>query len=74
MDLRIDLDAAAAALSARLNERSDLDIGPLTWKDMGDDFDTPWATNRATVREPYSVGVEVHRGTEEGRLVLYAGG
>ncbi len=74
MDRRIDLDAAAAELTAKLGERTDLDVGPLTWKDMGDDYDTPWATNRATVGEPYSVGVEVHRGTEEGRLVLYAGG
>ncbi|KNX37184.1 hypothetical protein [Luteipulveratus halotolerans] len=74
MDLHIDLDAAAAELTVRLSKRCDLDISPLTWKDMGDDYDTPWATERATIRAPYSVGVEVHRGSEEGRLVLYAGG
>ena len=74
VDLRIDLDAAAAEMSARLRERSDLDIGPLTWKDMNAPYDAPFPTDRAEVEIPYSVGVHVLRGNEEGLLVLYAGG
>lgn len=66
VDLRIGLDTAAAELSARLRERPDLDVGPLTWEDVADDYDTPLATGREAIQQPYSIGVEIHRGTEGG--------
>lgn len=74
MDKRIDIDAAAQVLRDRLAARPDLTPSPLTWMDFGAAFDEPLSIDRPTIREPYSVGVEVRRGAEEGRLVLFAGG
>ena len=74
VDPRIDLDAAAAELSERLGRRADLSVGPLTWKDMHAAYDAPFPTDRSEIDIPYSVGVHVSRGVEEGSLVLYAGG
>ena len=77
LDLRIDLDAGAAELSTHGtgSERSDLDIGPLAWKDMRDGYDTP--RGRRTVRPSGSRSRSASKSIEapeEGRLVLYAGG
>lgn len=74
MEYRIDLDAAAAVLAERLASRPDLSSGPITWKGFESRFDEPFKTDRSDIVDPYSVGIQVRRGDEEGRLVLYAGG
>lgn len=71
---RIDVDAAAQVLLDRLARRPDVSALPLTWMGFGAAYDEPLSTDRAAIGDAYSVGVELRRGAEEGRLVLFAGG
>lgn len=43
VDERIDLDAAYVVLTERLARRTDLSVGPVTWKGMDFGFDQPIA-------------------------------
>jgi len=70
----INLDEAARVLAERIAERPDLTVGPFTWKGFDTPFDEPLATDRSAIEEAYSVGVRLWRGSEEGAIVLYAGG
>ena len=74
MERRIDLDSAAVVLREELERRPDLGAVSLTWKGFEAAFDEPFKTERGEVIDPYSVGIQLRRGHEEGRLVLYVGG
>ncbi|MFD4323588.1 hypothetical protein ACFWQC_03070 [Nocardioides sp. NPDC058538] len=73
MDRVIDLDLAAVVLVERLAGRPDLQPSPITWNGFEAAFDEPFKTRRDEVVDPYSVGVAIRRGEEEGLRVLYAG-
>ncbi len=71
----VDLDAAAVPLTAKRLEwvERGLDVGLITWAE-GQTTTNPLVTDRARIVTPYSLGVRVASGSEEGELVLYAGG
>ena len=70
-----DLDAAAVPLSAKRLEwiERGLIVGLVTWAE-GQTTVNPLVTDRAQLGNPYSLGVQVTSGSQEGELVLYAGG
>ncbi|WP_053071620.1 hypothetical protein [Cellulomonas sp. A375-1] len=76
MDVKIDLDLAAAQISDRGAEwqARGLRVGPITWRDQARTWPNQVVAGRAQAAEPDSVGVKVTCGGEEGELVLYAGG
>ncbi|MFF4415491.1 hypothetical protein ACFYY8_23410 [Streptosporangium sp. NPDC001559] len=78
MDHVIDLDQAAAEITARLLAWTarGLSPGPITWRDETAPWPQPLETDRALVVDPDSVGVRVRGADEwaEVQIVLYRGG
>ncbi|MEU5951040.1 hypothetical protein [Streptomyces sp. NPDC047525] len=77
MERRIDLDLAAAQISARRRQwtTAGLVAGPLTWRDAAADW--PWRLeqDRSRVEDPDSVGISI-AGPADAELlvVLFRGG
>lgn len=74
MNQAIDLDAAADVLEAKRVEwlQRGFDVGPITWA-AGQTFSNPIVTSRAEVDVPYSLGIAVRSGKQEGEMILYSG-
>lgn len=74
--VRIDLDEAAALITSATAawKRTGLLAGALTWRDIGEPWPYPLKTRRDEVIDADSVGVAVHKGVQEGHLVLFRGG
>lgn len=75
MDQVVDLDAAAQVLEryAETWRGLGLTVGPITWTD-GQTTVSPVTTDRSAVRGDYSCAIRLQHGSQEGLLVLYAGG
>ncbi|MFE2038485.1 hypothetical protein ACFXBB_35750 [Streptomyces scopuliridis] len=78
MDRIIDLDQAAAEITARLPAwtASGLGPGPVTWRDETAPWPQRLETGRTLVADPDSIGIRI-LGTDEWaelHLVLYRGG
>ncbi|MFE7268375.1 hypothetical protein ACFU9B_41400 [Streptomyces sp. NPDC057592] len=78
MDNVIDLDDAAAEITARLSvwSASGLSPRPITWRDEAAPWPQQLETDRAVVADPESIGVRILGvdGWTELHLVLYRGG
>ncbi|MFE9699772.1 hypothetical protein [Streptomyces sp. NPDC006270] len=78
MDHAIDLDQAAAEITARLPAwtASGLSPGPITWRDETLLWPQRLETDRAVVADPDSIGVRIlgTDGWTEVHLVLFRGG
>ncbi|MEU9305453.1 hypothetical protein [Streptomyces sp. NPDC048269] len=78
MDHVIDLDQAAAEITARLPAwtASELSPRPITWRDEAAPWPQRLETDRALVTDPDSIGVRIlgTDGWTEVHLVLYRGG
>ncbi|MFD9304096.1 hypothetical protein ACFWCB_15835 [Streptomyces sp. NPDC060048] len=78
MDHVVDLDQAAAEITARLPAwtASGLDPRPITWRDETLVWPQPLETDRALVADPDSIGVRIlgTDGWSEVQVVLYRGG
>lgn len=72
----LDLDRVAGLISSHAATwaRAGLVVGALTWRDVG----VPWPyrlkAHRGEVADADSVGVEVRKDEQEGRLVIFHGG
>jgi hypothetical protein len=76
MQSRIDLDEAARVVARRIGDwrRRGINATAVTWRDVGVPWPYPLKVNRAEVIEADSLGVALHKGDQEGRLVLFRGG
>src|SRR5690349_14353842 len=76
MDDPVDLDQVAALIArhALAWREAGLAVGPVSWKDAGQEWPCPLEGDRGQVAEPGSVGVAVGKGGQEGRLVVFRGG
>jgi hypothetical protein len=76
MEPRIDLEEAARVLSAKLAgwRQSGIQVGAITWRDVGEPWPYPLKGNRAEVIDADSLGIALSKGKQEGRLVLFTGG
>jgi hypothetical protein len=72
----IDLDRVAVLICRHAVgwEQAGLVVGALTWRDVGVPWPYPLRTDRREVADADSVGVEVRRQEQEGRLVVFRGG
>lgn len=76
MDQRIDLDTAAAQLMARVDRwrRRGIAVGAPTWREVGAGWPPVITTDRGVVVAADSLGVALSKGSQEGSVVLFAGG
>lgn len=76
VEKRIDLDAAKAEIDRRVQVwvESGLTVDAVTWRDQGRGWPPPITTERQEVLDADSVGVRLHKGSQEGAAVLFAGG
>ncbi len=76
VERRIDLDQVAGLICrhAVAWERAGLVVGALTWRDVGVPWPYPLKADRREVADADSVGVEVRKQEQEGRLVVFRGG
>ncbi|MFE3170404.1 hypothetical protein ACFXPA_13930 [Amycolatopsis sp. NPDC059090] len=76
MENVIDLDAAAQQIAQRRGEWHDLGItaGETTWREQGEGWPPALKTDRATIIDADSIGVELAKGAQEGSVVLFTGG
>lgn len=76
MDGLIDLDAAAAVASSRIEAWRGpvVQVEPLTWRDAAQPWPQRLSTDRQQVIEPDSLGLRVRGGDQEGTLVVFRGG
>jgi hypothetical protein len=76
MEKRIDLDAAKAEIDQRIEgwTASGLTVDSVTWRDQGQGWPPPITTERHEVLDADSVGVRLHKGAQEGAVVLFSGG
>ena len=75
MDVRIDLDAAAAQIEERRQawEREGIAVCDATWREVGEAWPPVLKTSRSDVTEADSVGVSLPKGEREGSVVLFQG-
>lgn len=76
MDDVIDLDLAALEIEQRSVawRRSGISVGDLTWRDQSGDWPPTLKTDRSDDADRDSVGVQLHKGQQEGEVVLFKGG
>lgn len=76
MTSRIDLEAAADQIASRREgwTASGLEVGDITWRDQGAGWPPVITIDRRAVASPDSVGISVRKGSQEGSVVLFAGG
>jgi len=76
MDVRIDLDAAAAQIAQRRDawEEQGISVGDPTWREIAEGWPPVLKTARSEVREADSVGVALSKDMHEGSVVLFQGG
>ena len=76
VERRVDLDQVAGLICrhAVAWERAGLVVGALTWRDAGVPWPYPLKADRCEVAGADSVGVEVRKQEQEGRLVIFRGG
>ena len=72
----VDLDQVAGLICrhAVTWEQAGLVAGALTWRDVGVPWPYPLRTDRREVADADSVGVEVRKQEQVGRLVVFRGG
>jgi hypothetical protein len=76
VDVRIDLDAAAEQIVRRREawKQRGINVGDLTWREVGEGWPYELKTLRSDVQDADSVGVALSKGKQEGSLVLFQGG
>jgi hypothetical protein len=76
VDARIDLDLAAEQITRRRGawEQRGINVGDLTWREVGEGWPPVLKTERSAVTDTDSVGVALSKGRQEGSVVLFQGG
>lgn len=76
METLIDLEAAAAVIENRRAfwKAMGIEASETTWRDQGRGWPPPIVTDRRSVLDPDSIGVELRKGEQEGSVVLFKGG
>ena len=76
VDVRIDLDLAAEQIVRWRDEweQRGINVGDLTWRELGEGGPRVLKTVRSDVQDTDSVGVALSKGRQEGSVVRYLGG
>lgn len=74
MDNLVDLDVAVDEIRRREDawRAGGIEVGDVTWRERG--ASSPLETDRSRLRQPDSIGVRLHKGSQEGEVVLFDGG